>query len=140
MIDLKHLAEFSFLSNIAKKNVKQFIDAHVEVKKMQDVYNLLKVHYLIEINDECWSGDIVATMNNKRNWMKTIKIANNAMANKRLLRIVARDPIRGDKYEITNKGRFIIDQYMSWIREEERKVFYEIKLSRKKSKEHKENK
>ena len=138
MMDLPQLAEFSFLSSLAKKNIQQFIDEADGIRHVNDIYNLLKIYHFIQLNDECWREDIVATMNEKRNWSKTIKIANNNMAGRRLIRVVATDPVRGEKYEITNKGAFVIDQYMSWLREEERKVFYAIKLNRRKAKEHKE--
>jgi hypothetical protein len=138
-MDLQNMAEFSFMNSLSQKNTKQFLE-RTNLRRMQDVHNLLKIYYFIHINGECWSNDIEATMTERRSWTRAIKIANNTMANKRLIRIIGREKIRGDKYELTNKGMYIIDQYISWMREEQRKVFYAIKLSRKKAKEHKENK
>jgi hypothetical protein len=74
-----------------------------------------------------------------RDFSRKVGIGAYYMMKGRYINIVDKDKVLGEKYELTNKGKYLIDQYALWIREQEKKWFYQMRLSHKKSKELKEN-
>jgi hypothetical protein len=61
------------------------------------------------------------------------------MMKDRYVNRLEKDKVLGQKVELTNKGRYLLEQYASWIREQEKAWFYKMRLSHKESKELKEN-
>ncbi len=139
MIDLPTMAEFHFLASLSRKDPHSFVDAHPEIRKVQEVYNLLKIHYFIHTTGECWREDVVASMNDNPKWPRVVGYTNYFLKANNLIRIIDRNKVRGERYEITNKGMYMLEQYMVWLREEEKSIFYKIKLMRKNAKELEEN-
>ena len=138
-MDLSEMTEFSFLRDISQKNPQEFIDSTEGFSYIPHIFYLLKINHFINITGECWVQDIILTMTDRRSWQKRITMSTERLVHKRFLRVLDNCKIRGKRVELTNKGTYMIDQYMVWIREEERKIFYQIKLMKKKVQESKEN-
>jgi len=137
-MDLPILAEFHYLKFQHYMNMQEFL--HIHRQRSDTVLNnLLKIFHIIELKDICWHSDIVNTMNGKPKWHKIIEISSYYMMSDRYIRYGQKDKVLGYEYQITNKGRALLDQYATWIREKEKETYYKMKKSHKESRELKEN-
>jgi len=138
-MDVNDLAEFTVLKMLGLINIDSFLKAQNTYVHKQTVFNLLRIHYLINTKGTCWTKDLMNGMSQKRtNIEKRTNIAIHYMEKSRAISKHEKDKILGCRLEITNKGVFILQQYAVWLREEQKKYHYKMKQSHKESRELKE--
>ena len=129
---LDDLAEFSVRNFLGSANIREFL---VENNLYSDwvIYAMLSVHYFNNTKDSCYFADIEAI--SRPGIRIALKISFHNMVKSRHLDVVEKDENLGNKYEVTNKGRAILDRYMIFLKEEERKRFYIIKKNHRDAQE-----
>ena len=137
-MDLPTFAEFQFLQTMHYANMQEFLHIH-RLRSDTVLISLMKMFHVIEANNECWQSDMVDIMGEDPKWAVKIAIGAHYMMQGRYIRYGRKDEILGREYQITNKGRALLDQYTSWIREKEMQAYYKMKKTHAKSRELKEN-
>ncbi len=137
-MDLNDMSEYCVLHLLAQSN-KPSISERLDVYGLSVPLNLLKVNFFLETNDSCWTRDISDSMTQRDGVYKKAEIRMYYLKQGRFVREVEKDEYLGGSFVLTNKGRRVLDRYVLFLREEQRKVNYRIKESHKISREMKEN-
>jgi len=121
---------------IAQREAKKFCKDN-NIYGIPVIFNLLKVHYFINTKNSCWTRDISCSLKSGK-YIK-VEVGMHFLKNGRYVNEVETDKLLGKRWELTNKGIYLLDRYAAWLREEQRNLDYKIKLTHKKSREMKKN-
>ena len=136
-MDLNDVSEYFMLHLFSQRNSKRFCEQE-RIYSVAIVFNLLKVHYFIHTKNSCWTRDIVDCLKDSPKTPKSVEIGMYYLAQGRYVSEQEKDKVLGKRWELTNKGTYLINRYTAWLREEQRTLNYKIKESHKESKELKE--
>jgi len=137
-MDLNDISEYFMLHLFGQRSKIEFAERE-GIYSIAIVLNLLKVHYFLNVNNECWTRDISDSLKQKPGVYKRVEIGMYFLRKGRFVNEVDRDEYLGGRFELTNKGRHLLDRYAGFLREEQRSISYKIKESHKISREMKEN-
>lgn len=141
MMDLKNMCEYAFLMDLPYSTTKAFPFEYYGLKPNRYIPYLLKIQHFINVSGECYYQDYIISIKRNPGDLRKVKSHIVFMRKENLVETLGdRDPVRGNRIVITNKGQRYIDAYMLWLRDMERELFYKIKLSKKNSNELKKNK
>ncbi len=136
-MDLNDVSEYFMLHLLGQRHKEMFCEK-AGIYKISIVFNLLKVHFIKHQNNECWTRDISDSLKQKEGVYKKVEIGMYFLSQGRFVREVGKDKYLGKKWEITNKGKRVLDLYTAFLREEQKTTNYKIKESHKISREMKE--
>ena len=137
-MDLDDISEYYMLHLFGNRSRDKFCEQE-KIHSLAIVLNLLKVHYVIHKNNECWTRDIADSLKQKPNVYKKVEIGMYFLSQGRYVKEIGKDKVLGKKWELTNKGLFLLGRYTLHLREEQRNVNYRVKKSHVESIELKEN-
>lgn len=137
-MDINDISEYFMLHLFGQRNSQAFCEQE-NIYSRAIVYNLLKVHYFIYTKNSCWTKDIIDCLKDSPKQSKKVEIGMYFLSQGRYVAEQERDKVLGKRWELTNKGTYLLNRYAAWLREEQRKLNYKIKESHKESRELKEN-
>lgn len=137
-MDLNDISEYFMLHIFGQRNSIKFCEQE-GIHSMAVVFNLLKVQYFLNTNDECWTMDVSDSLKPKQGIYKRVEIGMYFLKQGRFIAQVDKDKHLGGRFELTNKGRSLLYRYAAFLRDEQRKISYKIKESHVTSRELKEN-
>ncbi len=138
MMDLNDISEYYMLHLFGQRSKMEFAERE-GIYSIAVVLNLLKVHYFLNVNDECWTRDISDSLKQKPGIYKKVEIGMYFLKKGRFVNEIDRDKYLGGRFVLTNKGESVLYRYAAFLREKQRTISYKIKESHKISREMKEN-
>jgi len=137
-MDLNDISEYYMLHLFGQRNKIDFAERE-GIYSIAIVLNLIKVHYFLNINGECWTKDISDSLKQKPGVFKRVDIGMHFLKKGRFVNEIDRDKYLGGRFVLTNKGMSVLDRYVGFLREKQKEIGYKIKESHKISCEMKEN-
>ena len=139
-MDLDDIAEFTMLKYITDKKMDDFMEVNKKDFYINGAYlsKLLMVYYLHKEKGSCWEKDLLEAAIDRGGNKQRTSIIFHRMYNGRLVTRHDRSKILGYRFEVSNKGMHVLRQYTSWVREEQRKYHYKLKVYNKEHREFEE--
>lgn len=138
-MEIDEIAEYTTINLLVNRNFKDFAKSQEYFVSPSIVFGLLRIHYLINTKGSCWTKDLLDGISENRiNRKRNLDLSLHFHMKANVIERKERDKILGYRWEITNKGMFILQQYSMFIKEELKKYHYKIKKSHKESRELKE--
>jgi hypothetical protein len=128
-MDIDDFAEFTVLNLLGERKISEFIKAQDCYLNKNYIFKLLMMHYLISSKGSCWTQDIIDGIAYRKGQKTRVEAALYMMTQSRV--VIKREQGRGlgHRWDITNKGMYIIRQYAAWTRDQQREYHYKIKES-----------
>lgn len=89
------------------------------------VYYLSIVHYIYERAQSCYEIDLFELCRSRVK--NRVARSINALVKQDCLEIINRDIRKGYNYRLTNKGVYVLTDYISFLKELEKEYFYKIR-------------
>jgi hypothetical protein len=138
-MDVLDISTQILLEPIFRREKKEFIIGN-KIRDLTDLRYLFIINYFIEMKGVCYDADIAWVKDHpgRKSPMPGVRLRGYAMVRRGLIKYIkSKDlhPVLKRCYTITDRGHSVMDNYLVFLRKQEKDLMYRIKKGHKEARE-----